>query len=141
MSRAKVIEFCQENTLVIANTLFQQHERILYTWTLPEGQYQNQIDYILCREKWRSSIQSTKTKPGTDCGSDHELLIAKFRRQCGVAQKTELRITNDPAILFLGIYLKELKVEIQTYNLYICVHSSIIHKSQKVKITQKSINR
>ena len=76
----KLTEFCQENALVIANTLFQQHERILYTWTLPEGQYQNQIDYILCREKWRSSIQSTKTKPGTDCGSDHELLIAKFRR-------------------------------------------------------------
>ena len=76
----RLTEFCQENALVMANTLFQQHERILYTWTLPEGQYQNQIDYILCREKWRSSIQSTKTKPGTDCGSDHELLIAKFRR-------------------------------------------------------------
>ena len=73
-----LIEFRQENALVIANTLFQQHERILYTWTLPEGQYQNQIDYILCREKWRSSIQSTKTRPGADCGSDHELLIAKF---------------------------------------------------------------
>ena len=42
------IEFCQENTLVIANTLFQQHKRGLYTWTSPDGQYQNQIDYILC---------------------------------------------------------------------------------------------
>ena len=72
----RLTEFCQENTLVIANTLFQQHERILYTWTSPEGQYRNQIDYILCSERWRSSIQSTETKPGTDCGSDHELLIA-----------------------------------------------------------------
>ena len=35
----KLIEFCQENTLVIANTLFQQHKRILYTWTSPDGQY------------------------------------------------------------------------------------------------------
>ena len=84
----KLTEFCQENALVIANTLFQQHERILYTWTLPEGQYQNQIDYILCREKWRSSIQSTKTKPGTDCGSDHELLIAKFRLKLKKVGKT-----------------------------------------------------
>ena len=44
----RLIEFCQENTLVIANTLFQQHKRRLYTWTSPDGQPQNQIDYILC---------------------------------------------------------------------------------------------
>ena len=39
----------------------------------------NQIDYILCSQRWRSSKQSAKTRPGADCGSDHELLIAKFR--------------------------------------------------------------
>ena len=72
-------KFCQENTLVIANTLFQQHKRRLYTWTSPDGQYWNQIDYILCSQKWRSPIQSAKARPGDDCGSDHELLIAKFR--------------------------------------------------------------
>ena len=49
-------EFCQENTLVIANTLFQQHKRRLYIWTSPDGQYRNQIDYILCSRRWRSSI-------------------------------------------------------------------------------------
>ena len=52
-------EFCQENALVIANTLFQQHKRRHYTWTSPDGQHQNQIDYILCSQRWRSSIQST----------------------------------------------------------------------------------
>ena len=52
----RLIEFCQENTLVIANTLFQQHKRRLYTWTSTDGQYQNQIDYILCSQRWRSSI-------------------------------------------------------------------------------------
>ena len=41
-------EFFQENTLVIANTLFQQHKRRLYSWTSPDGQYRNQTDYILC---------------------------------------------------------------------------------------------
>ena len=75
----RLIEFCQENALVIANTLFQQHKRRLYTWTSPDGQHQNQIDHILCSQRWRSSIQSAKTRPGADCGSDHELLIAKFR--------------------------------------------------------------
>ena len=53
----RLIEFCQENALVIANTLFQQHKRILYTWTSPDGQHQNQIDYILCSQRWRRCIQ------------------------------------------------------------------------------------
>ena len=52
----RLIEFCQENALVIANTLFQQHKRRLDTRTSPDGQHQNQIDYILCSQRWRSSI-------------------------------------------------------------------------------------
>ena len=75
----RLIDFCQQNALVIANTHFQQHKRRLYTYTLPDGQYHNQINYILCSQRWRSSIQSAKTRPGADCGSDHELLTAKFR--------------------------------------------------------------
>src|SRR5574337_111158 len=78
-SGQRLTEFWLENTLVIVNTLFQQHKRRLYTWTSTDGQYQNQIDYILCSQTWRSYIQSTKTRLGADCGSDHELLIDKFR--------------------------------------------------------------
>ena len=77
----RLIEFCQENALVVTNTLLQQHKRRLYTWTKPDGQYQNQIDYILCSQRWRSSIQSAKTRLGADCGSDHVLLIAKFKHK------------------------------------------------------------
>ena len=84
----RLIEFCQENALVIANTLFQQHKRRFYTWTSPDGQHQNQIDYVLCSQRWRSSIQTTKTRPGADCGSDHELLIAKFRLKLKKVGKT-----------------------------------------------------
>ena len=57
----------------------QQHKRRLYTRTSPDDQHQSQIDYILCSQRWRSSIQSAKTRRGADCGSDHEFLIAKFR--------------------------------------------------------------
>ena len=81
-------EFCQENALVIVNTLFQQHKRRLSTWTSPDGQHRNQTDYILCSQRWRSSIQSAKTRPGADCGSDHELLIAKFRLKLKKVGKT-----------------------------------------------------
>ena len=127
-------EFCQENTLVIVNTLFQQYKSRLYTWTWPNGQYRNQTDslqpkmeklYIVrgegngnplqcsCLENPRdggawwaaiygvaqnrtrlkrlsssSSIQSGKTRLGADCGSDHELLIAKSRLKLKKVGKT-----------------------------------------------------
>ena len=84
----RLIAFCQENALVIANTLFQQHKKRLYTWTSPDGQYRNQIDYILCSQKWRSSIQSAKARLRADCGTDHELLIAKFRLKLKKVGKT-----------------------------------------------------
>ena len=66
----RLTHFCQENALVIANTLFQQHKRRFYTWTSPDGQYQNQLDYILCIQRWKSFMQSAKTRLGADCGSD-----------------------------------------------------------------------
>ena len=58
----RLIQFCQENTLVIANTLFRQHKRRLHR-TSPDGQHRNQNDCILCSQRWRSSIQSAKTRP------------------------------------------------------------------------------
>ena len=61
----RLIEFCQENALVIADTLFQQHKRRLYTWTSPAGQHRNQIDYILCSQRWTSSMQSAKNWNGS----------------------------------------------------------------------------
>ena len=48
---------------------FQLHKRRLYTWTSPDGEYQNQTDYIPCSQRWRSSIQSAKIRSGPDCGS------------------------------------------------------------------------
>ena len=83
----RLIEFCQENALVIENTLFQQHKRRLYTWTSPDSQHQNQIDYILCSQRWRCSRRSAKTRLGVDCGSDHELFIGKFRLKLKKVEK------------------------------------------------------
>ena len=71
-----------------SNTVFQQHKRRLYTWTSPDGQYRNQIDYILCSQRWRSCTQPAKIRLGADCGSDHEFLIAKFRLKLKEVGKT-----------------------------------------------------
>ena len=63
---------------------------------ITSGQYQNQIDYILCSLRWRGSIQSAKTRPGADSGSDHELLIAKFRFKLKKVGKTTRPFRYDP---------------------------------------------
>ena len=63
--------------------------------TSPDDQYQSQIDYILCSQRWRSSIQSAKTRPGADCGSDHELFIAKFRLKLKLVRKTTRSLRYD----------------------------------------------
>ena len=82
-------EFCKKATLVIANTLNQQHKRRLYTWTsCVDGQCWNQIDYILCSWGWKSSILSAKPRSGADCLSDNEHLIAKFRLKLKEVEKT-----------------------------------------------------
>ena len=86
-SRTKANRVLPRKCRIIANTLFQQHKRRLYAWTLPDGQHWNQIDYILCSQKWRSAIQPAK-RLGADCGSDHELLIAKFRLKLKKVGKT-----------------------------------------------------
>ena len=75
------------NTLVIANTLFQQLKR-LYTWTSPDSQYVNQIDYIPCSLRQRSYIKSAQTRLEHGCASDHKLLIAKFRLKWKKVGKT-----------------------------------------------------
>ena len=67
----RLAEFCQENTLVIANTLFQQHKRRLYTWTSPDGQHQNQIHYILCSKDGEAVYSQEK--------QDRELTVALIK--------------------------------------------------------------
>ena len=69
-TRQRLIEFCQEDTLVIANTLFQQHKRILYTWILTDGQHQNQIDYILAAKDGEALYSQQK--------QDRELTVAQI---------------------------------------------------------------
>ena len=66
----RLIEFCQENALVRADTLFQQHQRRLYTWTSPDGQHQNQIDYIFAAKDGEALYSQQK--------QDQELTVAQM---------------------------------------------------------------
>ena len=61
--RGERLEFCKENSLIIGNTLFKQHPRRTFTWTSPDGQTRNQIDYMLIQNRWKTSLKNVKTKP------------------------------------------------------------------------------
>ena len=77
----RLSEFCQENAMVIAKTLFQQHKRRLYTWTSPHGHTKIRLIIFLAVKDGQALHNQQKTRLGADCGSDDELLIAKFRLQ------------------------------------------------------------
>ena len=73
------MDFCSANRLSITNTKFKQHPRRLYTWTSPDQVTRNQIDYLICQQRWESSVKNAKTLPGADCASDHNLLMMKVK--------------------------------------------------------------
>ncbi len=75
----RLAEFCCANNLTIMNTCFDHHKRNLYTWKSPGDRYRNQIDYIIMKRRWKSSVMDAKTYPGADCETDHILLAAKMR--------------------------------------------------------------
>ena len=79
--------------MAIANILFQQHKRRLYTWTSPDGQHWNKTDFILCSKNGEALYSQQKKKKkkkrlGADCGSDNEFLTAKFRLKLKKVEKT-----------------------------------------------------
>ena len=67
-------EFVIENDLAVTNTPYQQPKRRLYTWTTPNGEHRNQIDFFLIKQKWRTSVKNAKMLPGADCGTNHKML-------------------------------------------------------------------
>ena len=70
---------CSRNDLQNMYTLFKLHPRRLYTRRSPDKISRNQIDYIVCKTRWKNSIKRVTTLPGADCGTDHNLLIADIK--------------------------------------------------------------
>ena len=93
--KQRLIEFWQENALVIENTLFQQHKRRLYNMDITRWSTLKSDWLYSFSQRWRSYIQSTKTRPAADCGSDHELLITKFRLKWKKVGKTTIPFRYD----------------------------------------------
>ena len=87
----RLIEFCQENALVIENTLFQQHKRRLYTWTSPDGQHWNHIDYILWSKDGEALYSQQK--------QDQELTVTQIMKPyCQIQTEIEESKENHSTI-------------------------------------------
>ena len=87
----RLINFCQENNLIIGGTIFQHKDIYKWTWTSPDGQTRNQIDHVLINRKWRSSLQDVRVLRGADVGSDHYLIRVKLKLKLRKVKKREQR--------------------------------------------------
>ena len=76
-----ILEFATFNNLVLTNTLGPHKPPRRWTWHSPDGKHNNQIDYILVKKRFRSgvNIHRTRSFPGADIGSDHDLVMMTFR--------------------------------------------------------------
>ena len=74
----RLIQFCEQNNLTIANTLFKQPIRRIYTWKSPGDIVRNQIDFIMINQRFRNSIKQAKTYPGADINSDYNSVTIKM---------------------------------------------------------------
>ena len=90
-----LIDFCVFNNLAIMNTFFKMHDRRLSTWTSPDKKTKNQIDYVICQQRWKSSICRVTTRPGADCASDHNLLVAEIKVKLKSIQQPKRKIKFD----------------------------------------------
>ena len=103
----RLLEFASYNDLVLANTLGPHKMSRRWTWHHPNGQHHSQIDYILVKKRFKSSINIAKTRsfPGADIGSDHDLLMMNFRlrlrkisKQKGTRLRFDLEKLKDPEV-------------------------------------------
>lgn len=92
----RLLEFCIQQNLAITNTLFKHHPRRQFTWRSPDGRTKNQIDYILIKQRWRSSATNCRAYPGADCGTDHQLLVLDFRLRFKIVSRKLIRKTMIP---------------------------------------------
>lgn len=95
----RLVQFCHDNRFRITNTFFAQPKRRLYTWKHHNKRDRNQIDFILCQQKWKGSVLAAKTLPGADCASDHKLLIAKVKIRLGKIKRPAMQKKFDVSMI------------------------------------------
>ena len=107
----RLIEFCQENKLIITKTYFKQHQRKLYTWKSPDGDTRNQIDYILLNKRFRNCVKQAKTYLESDVDSDHNPVVVKMKIQLKKLNKTNRKQQFDFRLLKNNSYAARYNID------------------------------
>ena len=110
----RLISWCDANNLVLANTWFKKHPRLLWTWKSPGGRYKNQIDYIAINKRYRNAVRDVRTYPGADCYSDHVPVVANISLKLKKVIKSRKEERRDLKQLITNEHLKEAyRVEVE----------------------------
>ena len=117
----RLIQFCQENNLIIANTWSQQPVRKLYTWKSPGGTSRNQIDYIFFNDRFRNCIKQTKTYPGADMDSDHNPVVVEINMKLKRTNATKKREQLESNLFKEKTYKNKYNVEVQNIYERLCI--------------------
>ena len=113
----RLIEFCKETKMVVTNTFFKHHPKLLYTWKSPGDIHRNQIDYILINERFKNSIKNTKTYPGADINSDHNPLVMKMKLRLKSIKLTPKKENHEMNMLKVLDYNERYNIEVRNnYN-------------------------
>jgi hypothetical protein len=91
----RVVNFATSKNLFVKSTMFPHHSIHNYTWTSPDGQTHNQIDYVLIDRRWHSSILDVQSFRGADCDTDHYQVDAKIRDRLAVSKRPGNKMDMD----------------------------------------------
>ena len=113
----KLVEFCRRNDLFVTNTWFEQKETARHTWVSPGDRCRNQIDYILCSQRYRNSILNSKVRHGADCASDHKPVVITTRTKLKTIKRKLSSIKWNLNILKLneGKYVNATDEKVKNY--------------------------
>ena len=120
----RLLQFCQEHKLIIANTWFQQPVRKLYKWKSPGDISRNQIDYIMFNERFRNCIKQAKTYPGADMNSDHNPVVVKINMKLKRTNATKRTEQLELNLLKEETYKNKYNVEEQNIYERLCIEEA-----------------
>ena len=111
----RLIEFCNENNMVIMNTWFQQPLCRLYTWKSPGDISRNQIDYIMINQRFRNCVKQARTYPGADINSDHNPVTIKFKVKLKKIKRNQAHSQIDYNLLKDDTYKRRYNILVKNY--------------------------
>ena len=109
----RLIQFCQEENLIVTNTFYQHHKRRLYTWMSPGDQHRNQIDFILVKNCFKNHVKDVRTYPGADAMSDHNLLVTKLKLKLKLPEKSQRQDSYEVNLLKQDKYREQFAIEVR----------------------------